>query len=127
MESNISIAIKEWLAKQFDTNTNNIDHLLDSQLATTYLLIWPIMEQKLFSGFMKYDKINYAAKQYAPYYNYMNIDDLIRYFHNRYQNKTYYKHLKHSRNNDPMDKIVTQPFNTLTNEDKLSLINAYNL
>lgn len=45
--------VTAWLAQQFNTNDWNIKDMLKTQNATVYLLIWPIMEQSVFDGFMK--------------------------------------------------------------------------
>ena len=52
---------KEWLASYFSTNTHNIENVLKNEKATSYLLIWPIMEQYVFNGFLRERDIETTA------------------------------------------------------------------
>lgn len=122
MEKNISDKVKNWLATQFDTDSNRVDEMLDSQLATTYLLIWPIMEQKLFGGFMQKEKIEEAADTYSNYYSKMNVQDIVKHFHERYQDRTRYANLKHGDNAPVIDAILNKRFVALDYKEKLMLM-----
>lgn len=54
----ISDKVYYWLATRYQTDNDSIKRMLDNQVATVYLLIWPIMEQEIFSGFMKKSRLN---------------------------------------------------------------------
>jgi len=114
--------VYEWLANFYETDTNRITDLLECQIATTYLLIWPVMEQKLFSGFMKYNKISETAEKYVLYYNELGIENDVKYFYERYQNKHRYRNLKHNSNVPDVDNILNTPYDNLTSKQKLYLL-----
>ena len=80
-----------WLAHNIDPDKNSneeeIKDMLRNQTAVSYLLIWPILEQRQFDGFMNEDSIKRASEKLASYYNSELLDDLddtIEYFFNRY-------------------------------------------
>lgn len=113
--------VEEWLAGYFDTDTNRIEELLTNQLATTYLLIWPIFEQKFFNGFMKKSEIKRFAADHAECYGKMNSEYIIKYFHKRYQDNNNYHHLKHRDNCSDIDEILKKSYDKLKSEEKLAL------
>ena len=79
----MSIQTRTWLASYFQTTTKFVDEMLKDEKATTYLLVWPIFEQKLFNGFMKQVDIQSAASKYAVYYSELNADAAVQHFHDR--------------------------------------------
>ena len=80
----MSIQTRTWLASYFQTTTKFVDEMLKDEKATTYLLVWPIFEQKLFNGFMKQVDIQSAASKYAVYYGELNAYVAVQHFHDRY-------------------------------------------
>ena len=121
-ETNIKQHVYEWLANFYETDTRNITSLLDCQVATTYLLIWPVMEQNLFSGFMKQDKIAETATRYTLYYSEMNIEEDVKYFYDRYQNRRFFRNLKHGSYHTEVDDILKKRYNVLSPTEKLHLM-----
>lgn len=89
--------IVSWLALNIDADessakpsSDEIRDMLHNQVAVLYLLIWPIMEQRYFSGFLKINQINDAARKLAPFYckDLKNdLDKIIMKFFDRYRNK----------------------------------------
>ena len=89
--------IVSWLALNIDTDersvkpsSDEIRDMLHNQVAVLYLLIWPIMEQIYFSGFLKVNQISDAARKLAPFYceDLKNdLDEIILRFFDRYRNK----------------------------------------
>ncbi len=67
--------VTKWLAQQFNTDNCNITDLLKTQNATVYLLIWPIMEQRLFSGFMQGKSIDPISEKMGDYFDEMNAEE----------------------------------------------------
>lgn len=92
----VNLEVLKWLANNVEENPDpskppltvgDIKDLLNSQLAITYLLIWPILEQRQFSGFMKVSQIKEASYQLCRYYNHdlkQDLDYIIRKFFDRY-------------------------------------------
>lgn len=108
-----------WLAKHFETDKRLMQEALTDEKATSFLLVWPIMEQKLFNGFMRKGDIAAQATSLSNYYNEFDIKQMIRHFHERYQEKACYKHLKHKDNDARCDKIVAAQLSDLTQADEL--------
>ena len=111
--------IKSWLAKILLTTEINIDNILNEEKATTYLWVWSIFEQKVFNGFVKKVDLKTKAKELSSNYDLLGLDDIIRKFHKRYQDKDIFRHLKHDENSKSIEDQLSKEFNTLTNEEKL--------
>lgn len=117
------LKIEEWLAKIHNTNVDNIKNILKDEKATTYLMVWSTFEQKIFAGFMTKNKISNAAKRYSQIYDLLNIDDIAKRFHSRYQNKMNFKHLRHNETNTvEIEKILSKQYDTLSNTEKVHLL-----
>ena len=114
--------VTEWLARQFDTKHWNVTDLLRTQNATVYLLIWPIMEQKLFDGFMQAKKIDSFSEKMGEYFNEMDAEHKVRYFYNRYQDKEKYRRLTDSKNYPSMEEVLAKEYDALTGRDKMVIM-----
>lgn len=110
---------KEWLSQYFDTNVTQINQLLKDELATSFLLIWPIFEQVFFSGFCKKDNIEKFSKNYEDFFCY---EEIFQHFYLRYQNNDYYRHLTHQSCYLKFKQILYKPQNDITDSEKLLFI-----
>jgi hypothetical protein len=95
--TDVNEKVTEWLARQFNTENWNITDLLKTQNATVYLLIWPIMEQRIFSGFMQGKKIDPISEQMGLYFDEIDVEQMVRYFYDRYQDRDNYNRLTDGR------------------------------
>ena len=111
-----------WLATYFETTPNYIQEMLKDENATTYLLVWPVFEQMLFSGFMKKTDIPTVAQKYAPYYQELNIETSVQHFHNRYQDHNKLRNLQHNDSFACVSSILAQNAANLSDEDKLTFM-----
>ena len=118
-KTDINSRVTEWLAEQFNTKTWNIKDLLQTQNATVYLLIWPIMEQEVFNGFMQGKSIVPVSEKMGDYFDEMNADEKAQYFHNRYQDPEKYRHLTDSKKYKPMEEVLAKRYSELTNTEKM--------
>lgn len=116
--TDINSRVTEWLAKQFNTSPWNIKGLLQTQNATVYLLIWPIMEQEVFNGFMQGKSIVPVSEKLGVYFDEMNADEKAQYFHDRYQDEIKYRHLTGSKKYKPMEEVLAKRYTELTNTEK---------
>lgn len=114
--------VRTWLATYFQTTSTYVEETLKDEQATSYLLIWPIFEQKLFGGFMLKKNISAAAQTYAQYYHELNADASAAHFHNRYQDTTKYRNLKHTDTYAPVDTILGKIFSDLSEIEKVELM-----
>lgn len=124
MKNNINDEVQKWLADYYKTDRQNIKDMLNSQIATTYLLIWPVMEQNLCNGFMKLPEIKPLAQRCAPFYKQMGIEDDVKYFYNRYQDKARYRNLYYEteQRSYSIDKILRKKYELLLSTEKLELM-----
>ena len=111
-----------WLASYFETTPTYIQQMLQNEIATTYLLVWPVYEQMLFGGFMKKGDIQAIAQTYAPYYQELNVDASVHHFHSRYQDSRRLRNLQHKDQFSALSNILTQNVADLSDEEKLVLM-----
>ena len=114
--------IVSWLALNIDTDersvkpsSDEIRDMLHNQVAVLYLLIWPIMEQRYFSGFLMSNQISDAACKLAPFYceDLKNdLDEIIMKFFNRYKNNR--QHCRALK----LDKTMKPEFNKILSKNK---------
>lgn len=121
-KTDISSRVTEWLADHFSTEAWNIQDMLQTQNATVYLLIWPIMEQRVFDGFMQGKKIVPVSEKLGEYFDEMNADEKARYFHSRYQDAEKYRRLTDSKKYKPMEIVLAKEYSELTNIEKMTLM-----
>ena len=110
---------KEWLAQYFDTNVTKIQELLKDELATSFLLIWPIFEQTFFSNFCKKENIEKFSKNYEKFFSY---EEIFQHFYLRYQNNDHYRNLTHQSRYPKFEQILHKPQNYITDSEKLLFI-----
>ena len=110
---------KEWLAQYFDTNVTKIQELLKDELATSFLLIWPIFEQTFFSNFCKKENIEKFSKNYEKFFSY---EEIFQHFYLRYQNNDHYRNLTHQSRYPKFEQILHKPQNYITEREKLLFI-----
>ena len=111
-----------WMAQHFKTDQENIKNILKSERATTYLLIWPIFEQDIFNGFMKVGDIMAVSSKFSCHYSDLDVEEIARKFHARYQDSTKYKHLIHKNPNNDITVILKKKFDDLSECEKLQLL-----
>lgn len=111
------------LADCYETDIANIDKAFKSQTATMYLLIWPTLEKVLFDRYAKYEKIEEVADKYQEFYAEMEIEQDVRYFYDRYQDKEKYRQLRHSRYGyEEISDILNKRYELLSLKEKLQLM-----
>lgn len=90
-----NMQILKWLAENINTYTepvseasiDEIQDMLNNQIAVSYLLIWPIFERRHFGGFMKQEKIQTAADILKDDYDNalkLGLDPIAKRFFTRY-------------------------------------------
>ena len=120
--TDVNERVTTWLAQQFNTPDWNIRDMLKTQNATVYLLIWPIMEQEVFDGFMQGKSIDPSAEKLGPYFDELNAEDKARYFHNRYQDADKYRRLTDSKTYKSMEKVLQKDYAELSGKEKVVLM-----
>lgn len=111
--------IKSWLASSLSTSQTNIDNIMHEEKATTYLWVWSVFEQKVFSGFVKRDDLKSKSIEISVHYALLGLDDIIYKFHKRYQDNDNFQHLKHSEKGESIEPQLSKDFPALTCDEKL--------
>lgn len=110
---------------------NFVSGMLTNAIATNFLLVWPIMEQKLFDGFLTKGQLEPKAAEWASSFPGLNMEQATRHFHNRYQDAEKYELLRKnpkSKNADKVEKcqhmndILEKSYTELANEEKLFIL-----
>ena len=111
--------IKKYLASYYETEVSEIDLLLSKEIATSFLLIWPIFEQTLFDGFCtKGDLTKISTKStFSKSYN-----EIFSYFHQRYKDKQKYHNLRHNDTYEFADSILNKEIDVITDKEKMQFI-----
>lgn len=118
----MSTKAKEWLAQYHNVTLQDIDNLLKDEKATSYLLVWSIFEQDIFNGFMKINDIKKVSEEFAKFYQNLDVDNIAKKFHLRYQNKDNYRHLIHKQDNTDFKTIIQKTFANLSTNEKLEML-----
>ena len=118
-KNNYIYSIKKYLATYFKTEAKTIDQMLKNELATSFLLIWPIFEQEFFGGFCKINIIEKFSKDYESFFD---NEEIFQHFYLRYQDKNNYRHLIHEQKYDLFEEILKKPLNEITNDEKLLFV-----
>lgn len=124
MTNKLNDNIVFWLASYFNTNDIQIREMLDSQLATSFLMIWPIMENKVFGGFFKSIKISDFVDNHYLRYEEFVTENGVKHFYNRYKDKNKLRNLCHSDRfcKNSVKLIIEKDYNDLSNKEKLTLM-----
>ena len=125
----------KWLAMNIDpdktSNEEEIKDMLRNQVAVSYLLIWPILEQRHFSGFMKVGQIRDASFQLYRYYSELSpdLDYIVEHFFHRYnisknENNPCLKRLQpeHEINDYYKNLLRKKSYNEVLPREKISLL-----
>lgn len=118
-----------------DEIASHVRDMLSNERATAFLLVWPIMEQKLFGGAVtnvddKPNSILAFSQNNQSLFARLNMDDSAQYFHHRYKRSiTFYRKLyakpNKQRGNSTFDQILVKNYsgeNSLTDQEKLYLL-----
>jgi len=109
-----------WLAKHFNVKEEQIKKDINFENVAGFLIIWTIFEQKAFEGYMAYKEIKkFADKNAAAITN--EIRKIAESFHDRYQDSTKYKKLRHGDNHDDVKNILKKQKEELTDNEKMQL------
>lgn len=122
-----------WLAKHLKTDDQTIKKILIGSNARLFLLVWPVFEQEIFNGNItlysgsgkpKSEKkaLITAVEEFKDYYSELNIDDVARYLHSRYQDQGKYNRLKHDSDYSRVGDILKTPYNKIKNDQKLEML-----
>lgn len=110
-----------WLACYLQQSEEEVIKLLEDKTATQFLIAWSLLERECFKGFAKLEDINDVAVKKAKDQKFFikELDELVRDFHVRYQNKDKYRQLIHKQKIPQMDKLKQKDFSEFSSSDKI--------
>lgn len=116
------LSVPEENSKDKKVTAEDIQDLLKDETATLFLLIWPIMEQNVFHGYMKKGNIDAVARQAAGSAQKPDINDIFLHFHQRYQDKDARHHLQHRDTNDIFNETLKKTAGQVTDQEKIAFL-----
>lgn len=110
-----------WLADYLQQSEVEVIKLLEDKTATQFLITWSLLELAYFQGFVGLEKINGFALQKAEDGDLIlgELDELVHFFHNRYQNDEYYRRLMHNKNCERMEILRKKDFSKFSSSEKI--------
>ena len=120
MEQNMNDVYK-WLSDYFEYD-KPFDEVLKDEKVTSFLLIWPIFEQKLFKEFATEKDICKVADKLGLNYNKYGVEEIVKYFYDRYQDSKKRKHLMHKSKAPFFINILEKDYNVMSDKEKTELL-----
>jgi hypothetical protein len=114
--------VKNWLARYFETKDSEIEKMIKSDSATSFLMIWSLFESKCFNGTFTVRKIEPFATDQKKNYTKLSVEEPVRYFYDRYQDKEKFRQLIFKGNANIYKKTLEMSYESISIEDKLSFI-----
>lgn len=113
-----------WFADYLDATQAQVKDLLNSSVATHFLIVWSIFESQCFGGYVKIDDFEDFAQKTIKLQEFQRTDfaKIGKYFHIRYQNKKLLKNLMHNQQINGMQSILANNFDSLSDYDLLFLL-----
>jgi hypothetical protein len=115
---------ESWFAELEGQSTVEIERLLRDRTAVRFLIAWSMFETVCFAGFMKAREIQPFAERLtqAPAFDISGIRETFLHFHERYQNRTFYKRLLYNDKNDRFQALLAKPLAQLTAEETVFVV-----
>src|SRR5688572_13679465 len=111
---------EEWLATLLGQSAHDVRQLLANETAVQFLITWSIFEAKQFDGYMKMEKIDpFCERIVSQKFNMTPIDDIARYFHDRYGNDDLYQQLMHKQKSPQMKALLQKDFDSLPDDKRI--------
>jgi len=107
--------VDTWLAEYFKGSPLQIDRLLRDGTAVRFLIAWALFESRCFDGYVRIHELSNFAKEATQSQRFRRDAFLEagKHFHDRYQDRSRYRHLMHSQNSEEMESILKMSFNSL--------------
>lgn len=124
LNKDIETTVYEWLAKTLSIDRWLVSETIRNQMATVFLLIWPILENKIFKNSMSHEQINRIAESILGKIPKRELDEISSHFHKRYQDRRkYLKLINEQRYNwGKIERIIEKPFYRVREDEKIVLM-----
>ena len=123
--------ISAWLLNYFQKENEraiqekDLNDFLHSENAIIFFILWTIFEGHITSDGIKNPLLKTICKEYEPYYDNLQCENITSYFYDRYQDKTNLRHLVHNKGGESgqlFTEYLSLDYSTLNNEQKLLII-----
>ena len=111
----------QWFASYLDQEVSQVAELLKNKTANRFLIVWSIFESNCFEGFVEPIKIKKYSETIVEYSDFSKgkFVDNLGYFHERYQDKQFYKYLMYKRENLQLEQILKKDMSRLTPSEEI--------
>ncbi len=122
LDKGIEETVYNWLSKTLSIDNWLVSETVRNQMATVFLLIWPILETKVFNGDMSHNQMRCVAEYASKMINISKLDDIAFHFFERYQDNRKYMHLAQRQNWNTIERILENQYYELNNYKKTLLM-----
>lgn len=122
LDSEVETLVYEWLSKMLKIDPWLVSETVENQMATVFLLIWPILETKIFNSDMKYGQMIKVANQVSSKISYKSIDDIFLHFHERFQDEDKYRNLTNKHDWDRIEQILRESPDDVSKKRRITFL-----
>lgn len=122
LDKQIEKQVYDWLSKVLQIDEWLVSETVNNQMATVFLLIWPIIELNLFNGDMSHSQMLAVAKEYKEKFPDDELDEIAKHFYCRYQDNNKYQKLVRGYNWRKIEILLTRPYDTIYKENKIAFM-----
>ena len=119
LNEEIEKEVYEWLSKELRIDNWLVSETVRNQLATVFLLIWPIIENRIFFRNVKQQKARDISERIKGNIDDNKLNPIVFHFYERYQDTNKYNKLVNGREWDGIKDILNTPFSMIGKADKI--------
>lgn len=116
--------VYEWLSRRLSIDKWLVSETVKNQVATIFLLVWPILETELFKGDMSHTQMKDVAKRVKENIKISEIEHIARHFYERYQDfDKYYKLASNgTRRWDRVERLLNRAYEDIYKQSKIEFL-----
>lgn len=119
LDTDIEEVVYNWLSKMLRIDTWLVSETIKNQMATVFLLIWPILETKIFNSDMSHAQIKDVAESVKNEISSNDLEEIFLHFHDRFQSDEKYRKLKQDREWTKIDYILQDPPERVSKKNRI--------
>ena len=119
LDSDIEEVVYNWLSRMLLIDTGLVPEVIKNQIATVFLLIWPIIETKIFNNDMSHAKIKSMAGNVKNKISDVDLENIFLHFHDRFQDDNKYEELRHGHKWSKIDYILQDPPERVSKKNRI--------
>lgn len=122
LDEDIERIVYNWLSKTLSIDEWLVSETIRNQMATVFLLLWPILETQIFNGDMSHNQMKQVAGSAVGKIPRRELDEISQHFYERYQDRRMYNGLVQGRNWPKIERILDKPFIRVYENEKILLL-----